>query len=334
MENRRMKKIGIGIIGLGYIGQIHLRSSLKVANATVVAVADLSTKALNKAKKAGIRKVYTNYEELLKEPEVEAVVIALPTHLHLKCALEAMHAKKHVLLEKPMARNVVEAEEILKTSEKSSVKLMIGYPLRFTETFRNLKMKIETGELGDLESAYATSISTGPFMHRADGYSPIPVPEWWFKTELTGGGALIDLGSHMINLLRWYFGEVTDIKAHLRHRFNMDPEDHAICLARFESGTTAVINVGWFLQGYQCRVELVGTTGQAVGQNVPLNRVLAALQMLTTGTSTFWQPYASEVEHFVSCITTDTESISSGNDGLRDLQAIESAYKNSIQMDN
>jgi predicted dehydrogenase len=88
----------------------------------------------------------------------------------------------------------------LKASEKSAMKLMIGYPLRFTETFRNLKVKIESGSLGDVESAYATNISTGPFMHRAEGYSPIPVPEWWFKTQLTGGGALMDLGTHMIFL--------------------------------------------------------------------------------------------------------------------------------------
>jgi predicted dehydrogenase len=328
-----MKKIGLGIIGLGYVGKIHLRSSLKLENANLVAVADVSTRALTNAKKAGVKKIFTNYEDLLKDPEVEAVVIALPTHLHLKCALQASEAKKHILLEKPMARNVAEAEEIIKASEKSSMKIMMGYPMRFNETFRTLKGKIESGSLGDIESAYATNISTGPFMHRADGYSPIPVPEWWFQTELTGGGALIDLGSHMINLLRWYFGEITSIKSHLRHKFRMDPEDHALCLAQFESGTTAIINVGWFLQGYQCKVELVGTASQEIGQNVPMNKVVAALQMLITGNSANWQPYISELEHFVNCIINDAQSESTGNDGLKDLQAIELAYKNSIKLD-
>lgn len=105
---------------------------------------------------------------------------------------------------------------------------MIGYPLRFSTAFNNLKKEVENGTIGEVETAHATYISTGPFMHRAEAYAPIPVPEWWFKKELTGGGALIDLGSRIINLLRWYFGEITDIKGYFEHRYNLDLEDNAI----------------------------------------------------------------------------------------------------------
>jgi predicted dehydrogenase len=327
-----MKRVGIGIIGLGYIGQVHLRHSLKLSNARLVGVADLSQKALNKAKKVGVRKAFTNYEDLLREPEVDAVIIGLPTHLHLECATKAIQAKKHVFLEKPIARNVAEAKEIVETAQRGSVKLMMGYPLRFSKSLRDLKKKIESGVLGDVVAAYATNISTGPFMHRAEGYAPIPVPEWWFKKELTGGGALIDLGSHMINLLRWYFGEITEIKSYCGHRFNLDFEDHAICLAKFESGTTAVINVGWFSQKFQLKVELVGTADHEMAQMKPLNRVVAAAQMIATNSSIFWNPHFAELEYFINCIVNDVSPSPSAKDGLKDIEAIEAAYKNQIQL--
>lgn len=327
-----MKRVGLGIIGLGYIGKIHFRHSQKLTNARLVGVSDLSQKALNKAKRAGVKKAFTRYEALLREPEVDAVIVGLPTHLHLKCVQQAVEAKKHVFLEKPIARNVAEAKEIVQAAEKSSVKLMIGYPLRFSTKLRDVKNKIKNGVLGDIVTAYATNISTGPFMHRAEGYSPIPVPEWWFKKELTGGGALIDLGSHMINLLRWYFGEITDIKSYCGHRFNMDFEDQAICLAKFESGTTAIINVGWYSQKFQLKVELVGTVDQEIAQMTPLNRVVAAAQMLATKSSAFWNPHFAELEYFVNCVANDVSPSPSAKDGLKDLEAIEAAYRNQIRL--
>ena len=132
-----MKTVKLGIIGLGYIGQIHLRHSLKLANAQVVAAADLSPKALEQAKSFGVKKTFSNYEDLLKDPEVDAVLISLPTHLHLKCTRQAAEAKKDIFLEKPIATNVEEAKEIISLSEQNSVKLMMGYPLRFNRFWQS-----------------------------------------------------------------------------------------------------------------------------------------------------------------------------------------------------
>lgn len=328
-----MKIVKLGIIGLGYIGQVHLRHSLKIKNASVLAVADLSKKALRKAKNAGVKKTFTNYEQLLKEPEIDAVIIALPTHLHLQCAKQVAEAQKHIFLEKPIARNVKEAKEILSTTKKNSVKLMIGYPLRFNTAFRNLKKEMEKGTVGDVEIAHATYISTGPFLHRAEAHTPIPVPEWWFHKELTGGGTLIDLGSHIINLLRWYFGEITSIKSHLGYRFNMNFEDSATCLAKFESGTRAVINVGWFSQGYDLKIDLYGSVKTATAQHTPSNPILTVAQMLTTGTSKFYQPHFTELQYFTDCLIHDLSPSPSGEDGLKDLEAITRAYKNQIHLD-
>jgi len=329
-----MKPVKLGIIGLGYIGQTHLRHSLKLADTQVTAVADLSRKALSQAKKAGVKKTFTNYQRLLKDSEIDAVIIGLPTHLHLRCAKEAAEARKHIFLEKPIARNIEEAKEIVSAARSNSVKLMMGYPLRFYQDFSNLREKIADGTLGDVEVAHATYISTGPFFHRAEGDTPIPVPEWWFNKELTGGGALIDLGSHIVNLLRWYFGEITDIKSCLGYRFNMDFEDRATCLAKFESGTFAIIDIGWFSQKYKLKIELLGTVSHATVEHTPSNPLFTAIQMLTTGKSKFYEPHRRELEYFVKCLREDLPPSPSGEDGLKDLEAISLAYKNQIHLDS
>lgn len=328
-----MEKIKLGIIGLGYIGKIHLSHCLKIPNIEVTAVSDLSKKALKEAKNSGVEKIFTDYKQLIKEPEIDAVIVALPTHLHFQCAQQAAEAGKHIFMEKPIAVNINEAKDIVATAQKNSVKLMVGYPLRFNEKFRELKTKMEKGLLGDVEIAYATYISSGPFFHRADGHSPVPVPEWWWNKNLTGGGALVDLGSHMINLMRWFFGEITDIKSQLNHRFNLDFEDSAICLAKFDSGTKAVITVGWFLQGYVLKIELLGTVDHALTEHRPGNILLTAAQMLTTGKSKFYQAHFDELQYFADCLIKDSVPSPSGEDGLKDLEAITQAYKKQIRLD-
>jgi predicted dehydrogenase len=328
-----MRKVKLGIIGLGYIGMRHLRHSLKLANAKVVAAADASKKSLKKAKNMGINKLFTNYEEILTDPEIDAVIISLPTYLHLECAKKSAEAKKHIFLEKPIARNVKEAREIVSAARRNSVKLMIGYPLRFNKVFRDVKKEIECGILGDIEQAYATYIGAGPFFHRAESTIPVPVPDWWFNKELTGGGALMDVGCHLINLLRWYFGEIVSIISNLHYRFYMDLEDSAICFARFESGTVAVISAAWFSQDFLLGVDLFGTVKCKTVRFIPLNSLLNTIQALLGGISKFHQPLYTELEYFVNCLIQDKNPSPSGEDGLKDLEAIEKAYKNQICLD-
>ena len=328
-----MRKANLGLIGLGFIGKCHLRNSRKLSNACVIAVSDISKRALNEAKKDGIKKVFTSYEQLLSDPEIDGVIIALPTHLHVECAKRAAECGKHILLEKPIARNVPEARDVISAVSKSSVKLMIGYPLVFNPIMLKLREQVRSGALGDIVTAYATNVNPGPFQHRVMENAPVPVPEWWFNKEMTGGGVLIDLGSHMINLLQWLFGEIVHIQSHLGYRFNLDFEDHAICLARFRSGTTAIVNVGWFSQKYQCKVEVLGSVEHSIANNVPPNMIVAAVQMLSMNTTVFWRPFINELAHFANCIIQDKEPSPSGYDGLRDLEVIESAYQNSTKLE-
>jgi len=328
-----MKKVRLGLIGLGYIGKVHLKNCLNLNSAELVAVSDISKKALNLAKNMGIEHTFKDYHQLLKEPNVEAVIISLPTHLHAESAIGAAEEGKHVLLEKPLARNPREGKKIISAFRKNNMKLMVGYPSRFVSMYRDLKRKLESGVLGDIQIAHVVNISSGPFFHRAESGNPRPVPEWWLKKELTGGGALIDLGSHAISLTRWYFGEVNNIKAYLGYRFNFDFEDHAVCIANFSSGTTAIINVGWFSQQTATGVELFGTAGHASAYHSAPSKVITAIQLLLGRTPKYYIPYQKEVSHFVQCVKEDTQPSPSGEDALKDLETITQAYKNKISLD-
>ena len=327
-----MEQTKLGLIGLGYIGKVHLMNCLKLQNAQLEAVADISKRALNMAKRAGVPKTYKDYHELLNDKNVNAVIIALPNHLHLSCVKDAAEAKKHILLEKPLARNVKEGEEMVFSAKKNDVKLMVGYPTRFALPFKNLRDRITSGELGEIQLAVANNMGAGPLLHRAESDAPRPVPEWWFNSELTGGGALIDLGCHMISLLRWYFGEATDAKAYLGHRYNLPHEDHAVCTIKFEQGQVAILNVGWFSQQSQAKIEVLGTMGYATSAHAPPSKVKTAIQLMLKRTPDFYLPYLAEIQHFVNSIQQNRQPNPSGEDALKDLEVIQKAYQNEIRL--
>jgi predicted dehydrogenase len=325
-----MKRVNLGIIGLGFIGKVHLRNCLKLKSANVVAVADVSKKALEYARNFGVRKLYTDYHELLKLKNVDAVVISLPTHLHAECAINAIEEGKHIFLEKPLARYPKEGEKIVSAANKNKIKLMVGYPLRFVPEFINLKKEIESGSLGDVQIAHAVDIGAGPFFHRTESAIPKPIPEWWFNKNLSGGGALLDLGSHMINLTRWYFGKIKKIKACLGYRFNLNVEDHATCIVNFDSGVKAVINVGWFSQKAAIGVELYGTMSHSGFFEGSQNKVITAVNLIIGRLPKFFKPYIAELSQFVDCINDDATPTPSGQDALEDLNVIAKAYRNQI----
>lgn len=323
-----MREVGLGLIGLGYMGKTHLRNCFSLKHAKLVAVCDVSKRARNFAEKMGVKKTFREYQQLLRDPSVDAVIIALPTYLHAICVQEASEAGKDIFLEKPLARNVTEGKEIISMVSRNGVDLMVGYHLRFCSSFRVLKEKMLSGMLGDVQLGYASAIGSGPFFHRAEAQVPRHVPSWWWEKQFTGGGALLDLGSHLINLVRWYFGKVADVKSHLGFRFNLNIEDHATCLIKFVTGQIFVLNVGWFSAEGQIKVELLGTVRHATAFHMPSNKIISAIQYMTKRiTPKFNLPYLNELQHFVSCVTQGVPSSPSGIDALKDLEIISSAYK-------
>lgn len=329
-----MKTVNIGLVGVGGVGRIHFHNILKLKNAKLVAVADTSKKSRSFAKTYGVKQVYDDFDKLLRNPIIDCVIISLPNFLHSKCAIMAAEHGKHILVEKPLARNVKEGEEVVSKVQRAGVKAMIGYPLRFSE-FATIKREIENGVLGDIVVANATNVSSGPFFARISTSSvPSSVPSWWFKPELVGGGALLDLGSHMIDILLWYFGDkITSVKSVLGYRFNMPYEDHALCFIKFRNGVLATINVGWYSIEAVAKVELFGTVRISARsmKATPEKMPLRILRLLGINSVTQTPAFYNELNYFVRCLLNNGNPSPSLTDGLRDLEIISLAYQNELK---
>lgn len=330
-DGERLRIINIGLIGLGGIGRTHFYNSMHLKNARLIAVADISKKARNLAKAKGIKEVHNDYEKLLENPAVDCVIISLPTFLHARCAAMAAEHGKHIFIEKPLARNAKEGKEIVSKVQKAGVRTIVGYPLRFSE-FTKIKKEIDNGYLGDVVSVNATIVGSGPFFARtSDAFVPSPVPSWWFEPKLVGGGALIDLGSHMINLLLWYFGdEIVSVKSMLGHRFNMPFEDHALCFIKFRQGISAIINVGWYSLEKIVKVELFGTAKTILMASEPQKTYARVLQLLGIRPLPESKAFYNELDYFIRCIINDRAPSPSAAEAVRDLEIISLAYKNQL----
>lgn len=326
-----MNIINLGLIGLGSIGKVHLINSQKLTNAKITSVSDTSEQALKFAKEMGVQNTYKDYKEMLKQNDLDAVIVSLPNYLHQQPIDDICESEKNILMEKPLARNYIEGKNIVDKVRHHNLKLMVGYPLRFTPYLLNAKDEIDSKDLGFIENVHAVRVGPGPYSHRTDDGYPVRVPEWWFSKEKTGGGTLLDFGCHMINLLRWYFGDITKIYGAFGYKYGLEIEDQALCVMEFISGTKGTLALNWISQTNLLKIDLYGTVSHKMIYQKPMSRPILALKLLLNPSESNF-PLLREIEYFSECIINDVDPEPSGEDGLKDLQVIESAYKNIIDI--
>jgi len=338
--------VKIGVIGLGSNGSLHFQNCMKMKNVEVLAIADKSKKSRNYAKRLGVKNRYEDYNELLiKENDIDAVVISLPNFLHFDSIIKSLENNKHVFIEKPLANTVEQCEIIKKKVEQSGQKLMIGHAMRFYDCIEKMKKKVDHGEIGNLEFFTAESIMNGPLAH---GAVPHPVPDWWFNPQQVGGGVLLDLGYHLIDLYHYFMGDAELLFADFDHKYNMDVEDTATIILRGKNtkSATGFINVGWYQKSifpdfdYRCIVH--GNSGHVNTQNyMPNNMYLHAvkegtynffrkvtLQKIKPLSYTyFYESFYKELEHFFNSIEKDEKTSVTVEDGLKIMRIIEKAYE-------
>jgi len=338
----------VGIIGLGRMGMLHLLNSLKIDDVNVVAVADTSKKALNKAKSLGVKTVYTDYHDLIsKSSNIDAVVISLPNFMHLESIQLALEAGMNVFAEKPLATSVDECHEIVRLVEKSGRKLMVGHAVRFMEVSKKMKEQMNKGIIGDVEVATIEEVINGPFSHPR---VPAPVADWWFDPKKSGGGALLDIGYHMLDLFRFFAGDAQVMFAHLIHRYNLPIEDGAIVVLQSNSSTKGIVNIGWYQQTifpkYNFRAILHGTSGYLSSDSfVPHNlysyaakeglkniaRRIVGKKIRYLSYTYYYESFYREMVSFFNCVHNDTESPVPAVEGLKTVELIQEAYKKADQ---
>ncbi len=272
--------IKVGIIGCGGIANgKHMPSLKRVEDCEMVAFCDIIPERAEKAAKefgAPDAKVYTDYKELLKDKEIEVVHVCTPNRSHSFITVDALDAGKHVMCEKPMAINSAEAQKMLDAAKRSGKKLTIGYQSRFRPDAQYLKQEAEDGTFGDIYYATATALR-----RRA-------VPTWGvFLNEYEqGGGPLIDIGTHALDLTLWTMNNYKPkyCVGTSYHKLNKDTnqgnmwgnwdsdaftvEDSAFGFIVMENGATIVLESAWALNTLDVREAVTSVCGTLAGADM------------------------------------------------------------------
>jgi predicted dehydrogenase len=334
-----MRKIRVGVIGLG-MGRHHIAGYQTHPNAQVIAIADLDEERLRQiGDQYGVSTRYTSGEEMLQKVELDVVSVATPNKFHKPIAIAALEAGCHVLCEKPMAMNAAEGREMLAIAGKAGKRLMINFSYRFTEQSQALKARVDAGELGEVY--FARSV-----WHRRRG---LPRFGGWFgQKALSGGGPLIDLGVHRLDLALWLMGypkpvwvmgsAYNPIALALAERegVSYDVEDLAAGMIKFENGATLEIEASWaanIKEQELMETRLLGTKGGLVQRN--LNETYefeAEMYVERDGAQYDVKLHApprrtlSAMYHFIDSIVKGMPHIATGEEGLLVMEILDAIY--------
>lgn len=335
------------VIGLGGIGDRHLRSFALVPGAVMVAGADpRADHAAKIASQYGLDAVYTDYNELLKRDDIDFVTVGTPNHLHAPVTLAALEAGKHVLCEKPLARTAAEAEAMVRMALERQRVLRTAFNYRWRGDVQVLKQYIDQGSLGRVYHAKAT------WMRRKG------IPGWgaWFiSREQAGGGPLIDLGVHVLDMAMYLLGEpqVVAVSAatyaelgtrgrgfwgEARTDTPYEVEDFATAFIRLANGVTLNLEASWAVYGRHnddFGVTLFGTEGGAeIDVRNYADENTLTIFTDTADTPTIIKPqtvkgdgHVGVARDFIASIVSDDWSNHIGRAGLRRAQIIEACYQ-------
>jgi predicted dehydrogenase len=337
-----MKKVKIGIIGIGFMGSTHFHIHKANTNAEVVAIADVDEKKLtgdwsgiigniggfdNKNVDLSNIKTYKDGLDLIADPNVDMVDICVPTFLHEKYAVAALKAGKHVHLEKPIARNLNEAKNIVETANSSKGFFSVGMCIRFWPEYRHAWELYKSGKIGKLVSATFKRVSPS-----------IAGNAWedWFMKEELSGGSLLDLQLHDIDEVINFFGKPDKVTGFGSKGFRSDAEgiDHAVIVYDFNDGTLVSTEGGWdaaaatpFEMSFQivcekATIRLSETGYKVIWEDGTVEEPKPASEKLPTG----WHV---ELDYFVNCIINNTapDKYIGYDDMIAGIELVEAAKK-------
>lgn len=331
--------VGFAVIGGGWVADVHARAIRANNNARLIAVGDYARdrgragRGRDLAAKYGVESYSDDYRRLFDDPRVEAVTVALPNGLHFEVAYTALQAGRHVVIEKPLVYRLDEADRLIALAAEK--KLTVGYAeeLCYCPKFLRGKQLIEDGVIGDLFFVRQIEQHAGPYS------------EWFYDPLLAGGGALMDMGCHSIEYLRWIFDKrpvrkVTAQMANYMHKDRGALEDHVVLHLEFEGGKAGLVEAGWALHGgMESIARHQGTRGVLDvdllgGNGIDLFSLEGvAVENLLPGWTRpdfewLWQNgYPQEMADFAAAIREGRAPIESAADGRAVLELIWAAYE-------
>ncbi len=315
-----MKKLKVGIIGAGRIGQVHAKSiTYHIPQAEIAAISDIYVDGAKKvAEELGIPKYYEDYHEILNDPEIEAVLICSSTDTHADIACEAAEAGKHIFCEKPVDLTVEKIKKVIAAVDKAGVKLQIGFNRRYDHNFAHIKKLANEGKLGNVQTVKITSRDPEP-----PGVAYVKV----------SGGLFLDMTVHDFDMARFIGGEVEEVYANATVMVNEEigragDVDTALVALKFKSGAIGVIdNCRKACYGYDQRLEVFGSGGQASAANdTPTNVAYINENGNVTDKPLYFflerymQSFIDEMTEFIDAVVNDKDTKTTVYDGLEALR--------------
>jgi predicted dehydrogenase len=338
-----MQRTKVAILGAGFISEIHLESYHRfIPEAEVVAVyARNADKAKEFAAKHHIPKWYTDVDTLIKESDCEIVDICLPNFLHADACIKAAKAGKHIIIEKPLAVTLEEADAMIDACKKANVKLMYAEELCFAPKYERVRHLVKEGAVGEVYMLKQSEKHSGPHT------------DWFYDINLAGGGVLMDMGCHAMEWFRWMLGnaKAKSVYASMNtvyHKDRTKGEDNSVVIIEFENGVTAVAENSWAKHGgMDDRSEVHGTGGVIYADLFMGNSAISyskhgyGYAMEKADTTVGWsftvfeevfnQGYPHELKHFVDCVRNNKEPLVTGEDGRVVLEILYAAYASAGQ---
>jgi len=325
--------IKIGMIGAGVVSNGHLQELKTNPNVEISAIADLNKKARETlAQRYEAKKTVSDYQVLLDDKSIDLIYVCTPHHLHYPMVIDALQSGKHVICEKPIAISLKEADEMIEEAKKTGRRFFVALNHRFDPTRREAKALLEKEEIG--KPFLTISNFLGDELERMND------PENWKGTrEKSGGGVLIDAGTHMIDIARSYFGEVKSVLAkceRLTVKAENKAEDTAVVILDFANGVVANLTVTlairfnlWNMPGVGCNIaeHIYGTEGSIHVTNHPQRLLTVTRQNKKEKFDLAPDMYEGMNEHFINCLLNNKEPLVTSGDAREALAVIMAAYE-------
>lgn len=324
-----MEKIKTAVIGAGFISRIHLDAWKRLPNVEVKAIVDVEEERAKKyAEIFGIPEFFTDYTKVIEDPEIDIIDVCTPTYTHAKISIDAMKSGKNVLLEKPIALKLRDADEIINTSKKQGVKFMVAHCLRFWPEYTVAKKIVDQGEIGEVRVARAYRLS--------------PYPDWswksWLKDFSKSGGVFVDMSIHDVDFLRWIIGEVEEVYARggVLKTKDATSYDYVHALLKFKNGAIAYVEGSWIQPKsfpFTTYLEIVGTGGALKVDNHTTSSVIVYKEgsCATDSNPISEDAYYLEIKHFVDSVIKDYEPMISGLEARKTLEVVLAGVKSIME---
>ena len=308
-----MKKLGVAVIGTGFWGRNHARVFKELAETELLAICDIDPERARTVANQFGTKPYTSTEKMLRDKDIEAVSVCTWSTSLAREALKALKAGKHVLVEKPMAARVRQAEQLLKMAEDEGLHLTVGFLMRFIPGLQRIKQEIKDKTLGEPVCATAKRVSQWP-------------------ERIGDVGVVKDTAIHDFDVMRYVFNEdPVAVYAKTGSMRNRKFEDYAQIMLTFKGGQSSFIESNW-LTPYKTRM-LIVTGSEAImkldyiTQELTIENAKETLQPRYA----LQEPLKLELQHFAKCVTSKEKPLITGMDGLKALQIAEAALKSSAK---